>query len=50
MAHPNSYPIYEVLENMKGSVLQIQKCRIPMTQGNNRIFERSPSEDPVLIE
>ena len=34
---------------MKGSVLQIQNYRISMTQGNNRISKRSPSEDPVLI-
>ena len=49
LAHPNIYPIYELLECMKGPVLQIQSCRISMTQGNNRISKRSPSEDPVLI-
>ena len=36
-AHPNIYPIYHLLEYMKGLVLQIQSCRISMTQGNNRI-------------
>ena len=49
LAHPNIYPIYELLECMKGLVLQIQNYRISMTQGNNRISKRSPSEDPVLI-
>ena len=50
LAHPNIYPINELLECMKGLVLQIQNYRISMTQGNNRISERSPSEVPVLIE
>ena len=47
--HPNIYPIYELLESVKDPVLQSQSCRISMTQGNNRISERSPSEDPVWI-
>jgi hypothetical protein len=42
-------PHHELLEHMKGPVLQIQSCRIPMTQGNNRISQKSPCEDPVLI-
>ena len=50
LTHPNIYSIYELLEHVKGPVLQIQSCRISMTQGNNRISERSPSEVPVLIE
>lgn len=33
--------IYELLEHVKGLVLQIQSCRIHMTQGNNGISERS---------
>ena len=37
LAHPNIYPIYELLACVKGLVLQIQSCRISMTQGNNRI-------------
>ena len=49
LVHLNIYPIYELLEHGKGPVLWIQSCRISMTQGNNRISERSPSEDPVLI-
>jgi hypothetical protein len=43
----NLYSIYELLE--QGLVLQNQKCRISLTQGKNRIFKRSLSEDPVLI-
>ena len=49
MVHPNIYPIYELLECMKGLVLQIQNYRISMTQGNNRIFEKSLSAVLVLI-
>ena len=49
LTHPNIYPIYELLECVKDPVLQSQSCRISMTQGNNRISERSPREDPVLI-
>ena len=45
----NIHSISELLECMKGLVLQIQNFRISMTQGNNRIFKRSPSEVPVLI-
>lgn len=37
LAHPNNYPFYELLESMKGPVLQIQGCRISMTQGNSRL-------------
>jgi hypothetical protein len=40
----------ELLECMKGLVLQIQNYRISMTQGNNKVFERSPSEVSVLME
>lgn len=49
LAHPNIYRIYELLECMKGLILQIQSCRFSMTPGNNSISDRSPSEDPVLI-
>ena len=48
-AQPSIYPRYELLEHMKGLVLQNQSYRISTTQGNNRISERSPREDPVLI-
>jgi hypothetical protein len=50
LVHPNIYSIYELLEDVKESALQIQSCRISMRQGNNRISERSPSEHPVLTE
>jgi hypothetical protein len=49
LGHPNIYPIYDLLEHMKGLVLQIQSCRISMKQGNNGIAERSPDVAPVLI-
>jgi hypothetical protein len=42
--------INELLEPVKELVPLIQSCRIFMTQGNNRILERSPSENPVLIQ
>ena len=35
--------ICELLELMKGLVLQIQSSRISMTQGNSRKSERTPS-------
>ena len=35
---------------MKGPVVQIQNYRLSVTQGNNRIFEKSPSEVLVLTE
>jgi hypothetical protein len=41
-AHLNIYLIYELLKHVKGPVLQIQSCRISMTQDNKRITERSP--------
>lgn len=34
-----AYPIYELLEHVKGPVLQNQSCRISMIQG---ILEESP--------
>ena len=36
MTHPNIYPIYELLEHIKGIVLQIQNYRSSMTLGSNR--------------
>ena len=50
MAHPNIYPTDELLECTKEAVLQFQNYRISMTQGNNRISERSLIEISVLIE
>ena len=46
LACSNIYSIYDLLEHMKGPVLQLQSYRISITQGNDRI---SDSEDPVLI-
>jgi hypothetical protein len=44
LGHPNIYLINEPLESIKGLVaLQTQNYRIPMTQGNSRISERSLS-------
>lgn len=45
LAHPNVHPICELLER---PVLQIQSCTISITQGNNRISKRSPSEGLCL--
>jgi hypothetical protein len=49
LVHPNISLIYELLELMKGPMLQIQSCKISMTQDNNRIINRSSGEDPVLM-
>ena len=49
LAHPKIYIIYELLGCVKGPVLLIQSCKISMTQGNNRMTRRQPSEDPVLM-
>lgn len=45
----NIYTVYDLLEFMKGLALQTQSCRTSMTQGNNTISKRSPSEVPILI-
>jgi hypothetical protein len=42
LAHLNIYLINELLEHMSKPVVLIQNHRISMTQGNNRISERSP--------
>ena len=49
LIHPNIYPIYHLLECVKGLVPQSQSCTISMTSGNKKLFESSPSEDPLLI-
>ncbi|KAL6040919.1 hypothetical protein STEG23_037895 [Scotinomys teguina] len=49
LAHHNIYLICDLLEHVKGLVLQIQSCSIYMTQGDNRISKRSPSDSPVSI-
>ena len=43
------YLIEELIEHVKGLVLQSQSYRISTTQGMDRISKRSPSEVPVLI-
>jgi hypothetical protein len=50
LTHLNIYTISELLECRKVLVLQSESYRISMTQGNNRISERSSSEVPVLID
>ena len=42
-------PICKLCESMKGPVLQNQRFRTAMIQGKNRILERIPGEDPMLI-
>lgn len=49
LAQANIYPIYEMLEFLNGLVLLIQSCSISVTQGKNKISEKSPSKDPVLM-
>jgi hypothetical protein len=48
LAFPNIFTFYELLEYIKGPLLQIQNCRIPMTEDNHRISDRNPDEDLVL--
>lgn len=49
LVHPNIYPICELLEFVKSLVLQGLVCRVPTTQGDNSVSERSPGENPALI-
>lgn len=49
MAHLNIFTIDDLLECMMELVLEIKIYRILMTQPNNRIPKRSPSEVPILI-
>lgn len=48
MAQPNIYSNDELLKCVKGLVLQIPNIRISMTQGNKVVFQRIPSDIPVL--
>jgi hypothetical protein len=50
LAHPNTYPIDELLEYMKGLVLHMQNYRRSMAQGNNKMPKTSSSKLPVLTE
>ena len=49
VSYPSIYPIYELMEHVKRQGQQIQSYRISMTQGNNRIYQRSPNKNPVWI-
>lgn len=49
LAHPNIYPIYELLEHMEGPVLLNQSCRISVTHDNSRISKRSLYKGPELV-
>ena len=49
MAYPNIHSICELLEHVKGPVLQILSYKISITQGGNKISKRSPTGDPVLL-
>jgi hypothetical protein len=49
LAQANIYPMYEILEFVNELALQIQSSRISMTQGKNRLSEKSLSEEPVLM-
>lgn len=50
LSHPNIYLIYDPLEhwNERASPSDT-KLRMPMTQGNSGMSERSPPEDPVQV-
>jgi hypothetical protein len=48
-AYLNIESIYELLEYMKGAILQIQSCSISIIQGNSKISKRNSHEDLVLI-
>lgn len=49
LAHPNIYTIYDLLESVKGLVLQNGSHRVFMTWGSNTIFKRSFHESPVMV-
>ncbi|ERE80351.1 small conductance calcium-activated potassium channel protein 2 [Cricetulus griseus] len=49
LVHPNIYPIYDLLEFVKGPVLQNENCGISVTQAHSRISQMSFSEGPVMM-
>lgn len=49
LVHPNIFPTYDRLERGKGLGLWKDSCRISMTWGNGRIFERHFGEGPVMV-
>lgn len=48
-AYPNINPICDLLEFVKGLVLQIQSYRISINQGNNRITGSKPYKVPLSV-
>jgi hypothetical protein len=50
VSHHNIHPTNKLLYNVKGLAQWIQNNRNFMTQGNIRIFERSPSKASVLAK
>jgi len=40
----NVYPICELLQHVKETILHIQCCKMSMIQDNNRLSERSPHD------
>jgi hypothetical protein len=49
LTHTNIYSVCELLELVKGPVLQNQSCRIFMTWCNGRITEMSLGEGSILM-
>lgn len=47
-AHSDTYLVFEPVDYVKGLDLQIHSCKISMTQGNNMMSKKSPSEGPVF--
>jgi hypothetical protein len=50
LAHPIIYTTDELLDCMRGLVLQTQGCGISITQDSIRVFGRSSCEAPVSME
>lgn len=48
LAYPNMYPMYKLLELLRGLALQNQSYTISKTQSNNKVSGRILTEDPVL--
>lgn len=49
LSHLNIYRIYKLLENVKGTHLQIQSSRIFKTQDNSMISKMSPIENSLSM-
>lgn len=51
VAHTNIYHIHTRTTRLcEGAAPTDKSCRIPMTQGSNKIAKRSPYEDPVFTQ